>query len=119
MRTLTDRERLGLVNEFLAQASGDLVGLWEVAKEVEALLGPGGTAREQSLGVVADLLAGGLVAGDPPYGPGGWQAWGDQDPAAVVARIRREWLGLGRTPDIPDIAWFGLPAAAMTDSLAP
>lgn len=74
MRTLTDRERRSLVEEFHAESEGDLVGLWEIAKEVEELVGTGETAREQSLMIVRDLLAKGLIAGDPPYRPGGYKA---------------------------------------------
>ena len=107
MRTLTDRERRSLVEEFHAESGGDLVGLWEIAKEVEELVGTGETAREQSLTIVRDLLEGGLVAGDPPYSPGGYKVWDDQVPLNVVTRIRTEWLSLGHTPNIPDIVWFG------------
>ena len=107
MRSLTDRERRSLVEEFHAESGGDLVGLWEIAKEVGELVGPGETAREQSLMIVRDLLEEGLVAGDPPYSPGGCKAWDDQVPVNVVVRIRAEWLSLGRTPNIPGIAWFG------------
>lgn len=117
MRTLTDRERRSLVNEFYAESGSDLVRFWEVAKEVEELVGTGEMAREQSLMIVRDLLEEGLVAGDPPYSPGGYQAWNDQVPINVVARIRIEWLSSGHTPTIPDIVWFGrheecLPQAA-------
>jgi len=107
MRTLTDRERRSLVDDFYAESGSDLVGLWEVAKEVEELVGTGEMAREQSLMVISDLLAKGLVAGDSPYSPGGYKAWADQVPINVVARIRIEWLSLGHTPNIPDIVWFG------------
>lgn len=107
MRALTDRERRSLVDEFYAEAGTDLVGLWEIAKEVEELVGTGETAREQSLMIVRDLLEEGLVAGDPPYSSGGYKAWDDQVPVNVVARIRTEWLSLSRTPNIPDIVWFG------------
>lgn len=106
MKGLTDGERRNLVDEFYAESSGDLVGLWEIAKEVQDLVGPGEAAREQSLLVVRDLLGKGLIAGDPPYRLNGHEAWGDQKPDAVVARIRAEWLALGHAPDIPDIAWF-------------
>jgi hypothetical protein len=106
MRTLTDRERRSLVEEFHAESGSDLVGLWEIAKEVEELVGTGETAREQSLMVVRDLLAKGLIAGDPPYSPGGFKAWNDQVPDNVMARIHIEWLSLGHTPNIPDIVWF-------------
>ncbi len=107
MRSLTDHERRSLVDEFYAESGSDLVGLWEIAKEVEESVGTGETAREQSLMNVRDLLEGGLVAGDPPYGPGGDKAWDDQVPVDVVARILSEWLSLGHTQNILDIAWFG------------
>lgn len=107
MRTLTNRERRSLVEEFHAESGSDLVGLWEISKEVEGLVGTGETAREQSLMIVRDLLEEGLVAGDPPYSPGGYKTWDDQVPVNVVARIRTEWLSLGHTPNIPDIVWFG------------
>ena len=106
MRTLTDHERRILVDDLYAESGGDLVGLWEIAKEVEELVGTGDAAREQSLAIVDDLLAKGLVVGDPPYGPHGYQPWEDQDPEKVVGKIRAEWISLGRTPNIPDIAWF-------------
>ena len=107
MRTLTDCERRSLVDEFYAESGSDLVGLWEIAKEVEEFVGTGETAREQSLMIVRDLLEKGLVAGDPPYSPGGYKVWDDQVPVNVVIRIRTEWLSLGHTPKIPDIVWFG------------
>ena len=107
MRTLTDCERRSLVDEFYAESGSDLVGLWEIAKEVEEFVGTGETAREQSLMIVRDLLEKGLVAGDPPYSPSGYKVWDDQVPVNVVARIRTEWLSLGHTPNIPDIVWFG------------
>jgi len=106
MRALTDCERRSLVDEFYAESGSDLVGLWEIAKEVEELVGTGETAREQSLMIVRDLLEEGLIAGDPPYSPCGYKAWDDQVPINVLARIRNEWLSLGHTPNIPDIAWF-------------
>ncbi len=106
MRALTDRERRSLVEQFHAEAGSDLVGFWEIAKKVEELVGTGEAAREQSLMIVRDLLEEGLVAGDPPYSPGGYKAWDDQVPVNVVVRIRAEWLSLGHTPNIPDIVWF-------------
>ena len=106
MRRLTDHERRTLVDELYAESGGDLVGLWEIAKEVEEFVGAGEEAREQSLMIVTDLLAKGLVVGDPPYALGGYKTWADQSPDKVVGRIRSEWISLGHTPSIPDIAWF-------------
>lgn len=106
MKILTTHERRTLVDELYAESGGDLVGLWEIAKEVEELVGTGEVAREQSLIIVNDLLAKGLVVGDPPYSPGGYRVWDNQNPDKVMGRIRTEWISLGRTPNIPDIAWF-------------
>ena len=96
------------VDQMCAEAKEDLVGLWEIARLVERETGPGELAREQTLAVVRALLARGLRAGDPPYSAGGYKPWANQVPAAVIERIRREWAVLGRTPNIPDIAWFEL-----------
>jgi hypothetical protein len=98
-----------LVEQFCAEARSDLVGLWEIMQKVEQETGPGELARQQTLAVVSALLARGLRAGDPPYSAGGYRPWANQEPAAVIERIRREWQALGRPPNIPDIAWFGLP----------
>jgi len=96
-----------LAAQFLAEAQDDLVGLWEIARDVGERAGSAEDTREETLALVRELLARGLVAGDPPYAAGGYRPWTDQDPDQAVARIRREWLALGRMPDIPDIAWFG------------
>jgi hypothetical protein len=98
-----------LVEQFFTEAKSDLVGLWEIVRKVEQQTGPGEIAREQTQAVVGALLARGLPAGDPPYSAGGYRPWANQEPAAVIARIRREWQALVRPPNIPDIAWFGLP----------
>jgi hypothetical protein len=96
-----------LIERFLAEASDDEVGLWEIAREVERRTGPSPAAMEETLAIVRELLSRGLQAGDPPYSAGGYRAWPNQQPDAVIERIRREWTALGRTPNIPDIAWFG------------
>jgi hypothetical protein len=106
--TLAEAERLA--EQFSAEAREDLIGLWEIAKEVEERTGPGEVAREQTLELVRELLRRGLRAGEPPYSSGGFRPWPKQEPDAVIDRIRREWLALGRTPNIPDIVWFDLPS---------
>jgi hypothetical protein len=98
------------VERFLAEAEYDEVGLWQIAKAVEGRLGINDDAREATLSIVRELLSLGMQAGDPPYSAHGYRPWPDQDPDAVIDRIRREWVALGRTPTIPDIAWFGLKA---------
>lgn len=96
-----------LAGQFFAEAKDDLVGLWEIVREVEQRSRPDGDVREEARAVVRELLARGLQAGDPPYSAEGYQPWADQAPEHVIERIRREWLALGRTPNIPDIVWFG------------
>lgn len=96
-----------LVGQFLAEAKDDLIGLWEIAREVRQRAGSGDDAREEALAVVRQLLSRGLLVEDPPYAAAGYRPWTDQDPDRAIARIRKEWLALGRMPDIPDIAWFG------------
>ena len=108
--TLSDKQGWAfLVEEFWSESETDAVGLWEIAKEVEERLGTNDTARERSLSIVRTLLLKGLLAGDPPYRPDGYQPWSEQEPGAVVDRIRAEWLELGHTPSIPDIVWFARP----------
>lgn len=109
MRSLTSAEREILVSEFVTEAKDDLVGLWEIAKEVGELIGTGDVAREQSLIIVSDLLIKGMRAGNSPYHPGGYEPWSNQDRDVVLDRIRSEWIALGHAPGIPDIAWFDLP----------
>ena len=96
-----------LVGQFLAEAKGDLIGLWEIAREVRQRTSSDDAAREEALAVVRELLARGLLVGDPPYAAAGYRPWTDQDPDRAIARIRTEWLALGRMPNLPDIAWFG------------
>ena len=94
------------VERYMAEAKEDLVGLWEIARDARERAAADGNVMDDALAIVRELLARGLMAGDPPYSAGGYHAWADQEPDRVVARIRREWQALGRIPDIPDIAWF-------------
>jgi hypothetical protein len=98
----------GLVEQFLAEARDDLVGLWEIAREVEGEADAGRNTCEDTLAGVQELLVRGMQAGDPPHSAGAYRPWPDQDPDHVIARIQREWLALGRAPNIPDIVWFSL-----------
>ncbi len=107
MKTLSDNQVRTLVAEFHTNSEEDIVGLFAVAKEVYELLEDENAAREQTLRVVGAMLKSGMIAGDPPYSPGGYTPWPNQTPEVVLNRIRSEWLALKRRPDIPDIAWFG------------
>lgn len=107
MQTLTPRR--ALIERFYDEARSDLVGLWQIVKAVERKNGRGEDPTEDVLSIVRALLGRGLRAGDPPYSEGGFRPWPDQNVDVVLQRIRAEWLALGRTPDLPDIAWFYLP----------
>ncbi len=109
MTTLKNAELHKLIESFYSESASDLIGLWEIAKEVESLVGTGNIAKEQCLEIVRALLAKGLLAGDPPYSAGGYVPWPDQDSDRVIERVNQEWLRLGHTPNIPEIAWFGRP----------
>ena len=98
-----------MVDEFVAEARDDIVGLWKIVKELENMGADPAALREQTLAVVRSLLARGPLTGDPPYSANGFQVWADQKPDGVISRIRREWLALGRVPNIPDIVWFSRP----------
>ncbi|MGE0224527.1 MAG: hypothetical protein AB7F35_17770 [Acetobacteraceae bacterium] len=97
------------VDRFLAEAEDDLIGLWEIIRETNDPPRDEESAQNDTLRVVRELRAHGLQAGDPPYSDQGHRPWVNQDPDAVIDRIRRESIALGRTPNIPDIVWFGLP----------
>ena len=109
MKELATADMNLMVDEFVAEARDDIVGLWEIVKELENMIADPAALREQTLSVIRALLARGLLAGDPPYSANGFQVWTDQKPAAVIDRIRKEWLALGRVPNIPDIVWFSRP----------
>ena len=104
MDVVTDSE--DFVRHFLTEARDDDVGLWEIVREVEQRTGPGDVVMEETLAVVRKLLSRGLRAGDPPYSARGYRTWPNQQPDAVIRRIRSKWAALGRKPGIADIVWF-------------
>jgi hypothetical protein len=48
MRRLTNADIKNIVEELYSEAANDVIGLWEIAKEVKALAGEGDMARTQS-----------------------------------------------------------------------
>lgn len=109
MKTLDENQISALVDDFFTYSYEDIVGLFAIAQAVEDLTRDKNSSLEPSLRIVEQLLAKGMRAGCSPYHPGGYRPWPDQDRKTVMARIRAEWLALGRSPTIPDIAWFGPP----------
>ncbi len=107
MKTLDDKQVQTLIDEFYSESSEGIVGLFAIAQAVEDLIPNADAAREQTLQIVDGLLSKGMAAGDSPYSAGGYQPWPNQNRTTVMHRIRSEWMDLGRSPSIPDIAWFG------------
>ena len=101
-----------LVSEFLREANDDFVGLWEIVHVLERQIGDARALRDQTLDVARELLARGLLAGGLSSSDDDFHPWPDQRPDAVIARIRSEWIALGRTPNIGDIVWFSRPDQA-------
>src|SRR5438105_1854593 len=71
MDAITPAETERLADQFYAEAREDLVGLWEIVKEVEERTGPGEDAPERVLELVRTLLRRRLRAGDSPYSADG------------------------------------------------
>jgi hypothetical protein len=94
---------------FLAEAQFDYIGLWEVMVKVRSF-DPGQSSvalKSRTLHFVSEMLARGFLAVDL-LSSGGCQPWENQDPRVVLERIEAEWSGLGREPNIGDIAWFSI-----------
>jgi hypothetical protein len=91
--------------ELLREATEDHVGLWAVIRLLrDATDGP--ETMEQILAVLEELLVRKqLVVGFPTADGRSFKAWATP-PRDSIERIRREWLSLGRDPDIGEVAWF-------------
>jgi hypothetical protein len=71
--------------------------------------------REETLRRAAPLVPGGYMEVGTLPAEGGFAAW-DLDPGSALERTKREWLELGRDPNLWEICWFSLTAAG--DELA-
>jgi hypothetical protein len=104
-----------MMKDFVAEASSDWIGLWEIVKvltENDMTRSPDEVKR-LTLAFVSEMLRRGFVAGDPPTHEG-VRHWDSQDHQYVLRRIDEEWTALGKPPNIVDIAWFDLPTPAPT-----
>jgi hypothetical protein len=102
---MTSRE---VREQLLRECDEDHVGLWSIVRLYrEESRGTHG--MEEILRELEDLLATGVLqVGFPTKDGRLFNSWSSQ-PIESVARIRREWLALGRDPDIGEIAWFTTP----------
>ena len=76
-----------IVEGFMSEVSIDVVGLWQIAKQVEKEMGKCDEAREQTLAIVRHLLERGFQAGGSPHQIGGYVPWPNQNAASVVELI--------------------------------
>ncbi|SUE43691.1 hypothetical protein [Roseomonas gilardii] len=94
----------------VAEAKRDYIGLWQIidyaerAEDIDQQL----PLVEKTLLLVRAFLKRGFQAVDL-IDHGGCIAWPDQNPDAVVDRIRRERDTLGQGDDFGYICWFNLP----------
>lgn len=96
------------VNSFIKEAHDDYVGFWQILRRAKARLTNADAMTAEVFDIVRALLERGLLAGNLTK-DGGFEPWGNQQPDAVLSRVRQEWRDLGGEPTIDDIAWFHLP----------
>lgn len=91
--------------EILAECRDDYVGLWSIVRRVRASgISDESMIFESTLSLLRDLLSRqNLVAGQ--FHDGRFEIWGES-PQEIASRIKNEWIGLGRSPNIGEIAWF-------------
>src|SRR5690348_1353207 len=97
-----------VLESLIEECREDHVGLWRVVKAVRYDLGAmgGQDVRTMTLQLVRSLLQEpGMQVGHPAPDGRHFIAWG-VPPDQAVSRIEREWAGLGREPDIGEVAWF-------------
>ncbi len=123
-------ERQDLVSariDILLQCSDDDVGLWSVILDARRVKPDGTEAelRELTLSLVRPLLAEGVIhAGFPAVGYRDSadyeemrRKWEALDPTErfvvsplpvpeLLEQIERDWVALGRTPNLGDVIWF-------------
>ena len=90
----------------LREASEDEVGLWLVARWVQAASGSETALRKRTLDLVGAMLRDGLIqAGHPDPEQERFAAW-PLTAREAVERMKKEWKALGRRPKLGEIAWF-------------
>ena len=102
------RELQQIVKDFIIEAKQDNIGLWRIINAVQHETDEVDQIRLRvtSLILVEELLNHGLEVVDYYQGRG-WARWPEGDHQSILARIEREWIALGREPNLGDICWFG------------
>jgi hypothetical protein len=100
MHDLTNVKR-----EIIAECGEDYVGLWSIIRKLLAVGIEGESiVMEATLQLLLQLLVSEeLVAGQ--FRAEKFEIWNGH-PQDIVSRIKNEWIALGRSPNIGEIAWF-------------
>lgn len=94
----------------LAEAEEDHVGLWEVIGNAKRVSPNANSTEIQriTLDLVNELLNSGLIeAGFPASDGRSFIPWSGGS-VEMVNRIKSEWNGLGREPNLGDVVWFNI-----------
>jgi hypothetical protein len=88
----------------LVEGLEDYIGLWQFVRHLTRQEPPlsDDQVRDATVASVRRLVEGGLMTPGHLVGDGGFAPW-EEEGAAAVPRIEREWAALGRPPDI---CWF-------------
>ncbi|HLH11862.1 MAG TPA: hypothetical protein VKV77_08290 [Methylovirgula sp.] len=109
-----------LVEDYVEHVQVDYVGLWMIAATVRDTfeLHDNRAVRDKTLEVVKGLLEQGLRPGDY-LGGTDFTPWKEKDPAAILARIEREWNPANGDPDLGDSScWFDMDPVHKKDDRA-
>ncbi len=92
---------------FANECGEDFVGLWSISWKVRQLRPrlSDDDVRVATLEIARMLLDTHDIVAGYPTRDGRFVRW-PEEPAEAIQRIEREWLALGRNPDIGDIVWF-------------
>jgi hypothetical protein len=93
--------------DFLSFCAQDWAGLWVLIsflKEYFPKLRED-EIREKTLNILQDIMEAGLIEPGEPGEGTNFIPW-ESSPTESIQRIRAEWIQLGRSPILGDIAWL-------------
>jgi len=99
-----------IADDFVAEAQDDYVGLWSLLWRVREYTGESSQERVRGivLYILSDLLRRQLIVAGTFTSDSEFVTWASSVDLTVT-EIERQWLQLGREPDIGDIVWFKSP----------
>jgi len=91
--------------EIIVECREDYVGLWSIIRRVRNVgISSDSIVMETTLQLLLQLLScEKLVAGQ--IHSENFEIW-KSSPQEIISRIKDEWIALGRSPNIGEIAWF-------------